>query len=46
MNRVYQRRKERLLERKGQGWNGLGAFPNKEYYEQLNKVKQPNEYER
>ena len=46
MNRVYQKRKERRLERQNHGWHGLGSFPNKAYYEQLSRVKQPNEYER
>lgn len=46
MNRVYQKRKERRLERQDQGWNGLGAFPNKTYYEQLSEAKQPDKYGR
>lgn len=36
MNRVYQQRKEKLLERKQQKW-AQPIFPNKQYYEQLQK---------
>jgi len=36
MNRVYQRRKEKLLERSQQRW-GQPMFPNKRYYEMLRK---------
>lgn len=36
MNRVYQRRKEKLLERKQQNCNAP-QFSNKQYYEQMNK---------
>ena len=37
MNRVYQRRKEKALERRQQGWHGLGSFPNKVFYEMTTK---------
>ena len=32
MNRVYQQRKQRMLERKQQHW-GQPLFPNKQYYD-------------
>jgi hypothetical protein len=39
MNRVYQQRKEKQLQRKRETWNAP-QFSNKQYYEQLNQKKQ------
>ena len=36
MNRVYQRRKEKQLERKREAWNAP-QFSNEQYYEQMKK---------
>lgn len=37
MNRVYQRRKEKMLERQREPWNAP-QFSNKMYYEQANRM--------
>lgn len=43
MNRIYQRRKEKLLERKRESWNAP-QFSNQKYYEQTRNYDKVTNY--